>query len=85
MTKRKTKNERVLNYLLQGHDLTEGQARSRFGIQNMSAEATRLRQKGYAVYNNQRTLSNGNRANVYRIGTPRRSVVAAGYALLGAN
>ena len=78
----KTKSERVLNHLRNGNDLTENQARSRFGIANMRAEASRLRSKGYAVYSNQKTLSNGRRSTVFRLGTPTRAVVAAGYAAL---
>jgi len=78
----KTKSERVLTHLQNGNELTEGQARSRFGIANMRAEASRLRTKGYAVYANQKSLSNGKRATVFRLGTPTRAVVAAGYASL---
>lgn len=80
MTK-KTKTERVLNHLKNGYDLTEGQARSRFGVQNMRAEASRLRTRGFAVYANQKTI-NGRNVTVYRLGTPTRAVVAAGYAAL---
>lgn len=83
MTK-KTKSERVLAHLQTGRDLTEGQARQRFGIGNMSAEATRFRARGFAVYRNRKTLSNGNRVATYRLGTPTRAVVAAGYRALSA-
>lgn len=84
MTTRKTKTQRVLNFLKNGNDITESQAASRFGIANMSAVASSLRYQGYAVYNNRKTLANGNQISVYRLGTPRRAVVAAGYRALAA-
>jgi hypothetical protein len=77
-----TKTERLLNYLMSGHDITEGQARSRFGIQNLSATASDLRFRGYAVYANRRTLGNNHEVTMYRLGAPRREVIAAGYRAL---
>lgn len=77
-----TKTERLLNYLMSGRDITEGQARSRFGIQNLSAMASDLRFKGYAVYANRKTLGNNHEATMYRLGAPRREVIAAGYRAL---
>lgn len=84
MTNRKTKTQRVLSFLKNGYDLTENQAYSRFGIANMSATASYLRTQGYAIYNNRKVLENGNQISVYRLGTPKRAVVAAGYAILAA-
>ena len=81
---KKSKTERVLQFLQTGHDLTEGQARSRFGITNMRAVASHLRFQGFAVYNNRKTLASGKVASVYRLGTPTRAVVAAGYRALSA-
>ena len=43
-----------------------------------------LRREGYAIYNNRHTDSQGRTTMKYRIGTPSRKVVAAGYAALGA-
>lgn len=77
-----TKTERLLNYLMSGNDITEGQARSRFGIQNLSATASSLRFQGYAVYANRKTLGNNHEVTLYRLGAPRREVVAAGYRAL---
>lgn len=84
MTKRKTKTERVLNFLKNGGNLTEGQARSRFGIANMHAVASYLRNQGYAVYTNRKTTETGNTISVFRLGTPTREVIAAGYRALRA-
>lgn len=78
-----TKNERVLQFLQNGNTLTEAQARHMFGVANLSAEASRLREKGYAVYRNLRTNSKGEQRSVFRLGTPRRAVVAAGFRALG--
>lgn len=77
-----TKTERLLNYLMSGRDITEGQARSRFGIQNLSATASSLRFQGYAVYANRKTLGNNHEVTLYRLGAPRREVIAAGYRAL---
>jgi predicted transcriptional regulator len=82
--KSKTQTERVLAFLQNGNDLTEGQARSKFGVRNMSALASYLRGKGYAVYNNHKTIGNGNTISVFRLGTPSRAIVAAGYRALRA-
>jgi hypothetical protein len=81
---KRTKQEAVLQYLQSGADLTEGQARSRFGVQNLSAVASSLRYKGFPVYANRKTFNNGHTATVYRIGTPTRAVIAAGYRALAA-
>jgi len=82
MTCKTTKTERLLNYLMSGRDITEGQARSRFGIQNLSATASSLRFQGYPVYANRKTLGNNHEVTLYRLGAPRREVIAAGYRAL---
>ena len=83
-TKTKTKTERLLSFLENGNDITEGQARSRFGIRNVSSLVSKLRDRGYAVYTNRKTIDNGNTISVFRLGTPTRAVVAAGYRALRA-
>lgn len=42
-------------------------------------------QKGFAVYANQRTDTAGRTKTFYRVGTPSRAVVAAGYKALAAS
>lgn len=81
---KQTKTERLLKFLKTGADITEGQAASRFGIRNLSAAASALRYQGYAVYANSKTFTTGKKATVYRLGTPSRAVVAAGYRALAA-
>jgi hypothetical protein len=45
----------------------------------MSAEVSRIRQGGFAVYANSRKAGNGVQVTEYAIGTPSRKLVAAGY------
>ena len=79
-----SKTARVLSFLKKGNDITESQAKARFGISNMSAVASYLRRQGYAIYCNRKTFSNGNTASVYKHGAPTRKVIAAGYNALAA-
>jgi hypothetical protein len=70
--------ERILNALLQteGYNtFTTKQAQRRFGITNVSARISELRQEGYAVYANKKTV-NGEKQTVYRLGKPSKSFKA---------
>ncbi|CAB5221615.1 Helix-turn-helix domain containing protein [uncultured Caudovirales phage] len=78
-----TNTERVLEALRAGEELTAKQISSRFGISNPTATIHSLRSKGYPIYLNNRKTKTGT-SSKYRIGTPKRSVIAAGYAALGA-
>ena len=74
-----TKLHQVFATLASGTALTQDQARSRLGVANLRAEATRLRQAGYAV-NTTRKLDEHNRpVTEYRLGRPSREIVALGY------
>lgn len=79
-----TKTFKVFQALQQGETLTASTARKRFGVGNLAAEASRIRQHGFAVYANTRTAGNGTRVTEYVIGKPSRKVVAAGYRALAA-
>jgi hypothetical protein len=59
--------------------VTASQASKRFGIKNISADVSRIRQAGFAVYANQRVAGNGVKVTEYVIGKPSRKLVAAGY------
>jgi hypothetical protein len=59
--------------------VTASQAEKRFGVKNISAEVSRIRQAGFAVYANQRVAGNGVKVTEYVIGKPSRKLVAAGY------
>jgi len=74
-----TKTHKLFNALQNGEKFTASQAEKRFGIKNISAEATRIRQAGYAVYANTRKAGNGIQVTEYELGKPSRRVVAAGY------
>jgi phage regulator Rha-like protein len=45
----------------------------------LAAEASRIRQAGYAVYTNTRTAGNGVTVTEYAMGKPSREIVALGY------
>ena len=75
-----TKSGKAFNALvLDGQSLTASEAKKRFGIGNLSAEATRIRQAGFAIYANKRVAGNGVQVTEYRHGKPSRAIVAAGY------
>ena len=74
-----TKTYKVFRALQEGETLTPAEAKKRFGVGNLAAEASRIRQHGFAVYSNQRTAGNGVRVTEYVMGKPSRKVVAAGY------
>ena len=77
-----TKTYKLFNALYIGESVTAAQAEKRFGIKNISAEVSRIRQSGYAVYGNTRIAGNGVKVTEYVIGKPSRAVVAAGYKAL---
>ena len=69
-----TKEQKVLNALQEGRTLSSAQMKSFFG-----AVVQSLRFKGYSIYLNVVTDTKGRSRNVYRLGTPSRAIVAAGY------
>ena len=74
-----TKTSKVLNALQSGERLTASQAKKRFGVGNLSAEVSRIRAAGFAVYGNKRVAGNHVEVTEYRLGTPSRRLIAAGY------
>lgn len=76
---KESKTYKMLTALKSGEKLTASDAQKRFGIKNISAEASRIRAAGYAVYANTRTAGNHVQVTEYEIGMPSRRVVAAGY------
>lgn len=75
-----TKQTALLEALKKGEELTAKQITSRFGIANPTATVSDLRIRGgFAVYANKRTNKRGETFTKYRLGTPTRAVVAAGY------
>ena len=77
-----TKQARVLEALQSGEQLTAKQIAARYGVKNPTATVSDLRFAGFAVYANKHTDTKGRTSTKYRLGTPRREVVAAGYRAL---
>ena len=75
----KTKTFKVFNALYNGEALTPAKAKT-MCVGNLAAEASRIRQNGYAVYSNTRTAGNGVKVTEYVMGKPSREIVALGYA-----
>ena len=65
--------------VVEGKALTVAEAKNQLGIGNLSAEVTRLRQNGFAIYANQRKAKNGVKVTEYRHGKASRKIIAAGY------
>ena len=77
-----TKTYKLFIAMINGETVTASQAHKRFGIKNVSAEVSRIRQAGFAVYANSRKAGNGVKVTEYVIGKPSRRLVAAGYRAL---
>ena len=74
-----TAKQRLLNFLTKkdGYNtFSTAQAQARFGIKNVSARISELRQEGYAIYTNLKTRSDGSKVAVYRLGSPSKSFKA---------
>jgi predicted transcriptional regulator len=78
-----TKTDSVLAALQNGEELTAAQIRSRFSVGNPHEVIRSLREKGFAIYLNDRTNSKGEVTQKYRLGTPSRAMVALAYAVMG--
>ena len=74
-----TKTFKVFTALHNGEALTPAQAQHRFGVKNLSAEVSRIRAGGFAVYSNSRKAGNGVKITEYMLGKPSREIVALGY------
>jgi predicted transcriptional regulator len=78
-----TKTDAVLAAFRNGEELTASQIRARFGAGNPHDIVRSLREKGYAIYLNERTNSKGEVTQKYRLGKPSREMVALAYAVHG--
>ena len=74
--KTKSQLNKLLNFFQKGGTLTAAQAEKKFGVNRMSARVYDLRDQGYCIY--------GNTSNVvsYRLGTPSREIIKAGFKAL---
>ena len=74
-----TKTHKLFTALKNGEKVSASDAQHRFGIKNIGAEASRIRQAGFEVYANTRKAGNGVQVTEYEIGQPSRKLIAAGY------
>lgn len=65
--------------VLDRETLTESQISKRFGIKNPTATISVIRQRGYAVYANERVAGNNVKVTEYRHGNASRKMVALAY------
>lgn len=79
-----TATARLLNALRSGEELTARQIEHRYSVVSARSLIHNLRSQGYAIYLNRRVNSKGVVTRKYRLGTPTRSMIAAAFALLGA-
>ena len=73
------KTQKVLKALQAGEELSAKQIASRFSVAKPHNTIWTLRSSGYSIYLNERTDKSGRTTNKYRLGTPSRAIVAAGY------
>jgi predicted ArsR family transcriptional regulator len=78
----KSKQERLLEAFQNGEQMTAAQIKQRFSIANPTATVSDLRYEGFAIYANKHTDTKGRTTTKYRLGTPSREIVAAGYRAL---
>lgn len=76
---KETKTFKLQKALQSGDVITASQAEKRFGIKNINAEVSRIRQNGYAVYTKNRTAGNGVKVTEYVMGDASRELVALAY------
>lgn len=86
MANRKSQKDRLITAFNSGYDFTTNQIASRLNVSDSRARflITELRQDGYAIYKNAKTI-NGATTPVYRLGTPSRAMVAAAFKMAGAD
>jgi len=81
---KQTKTFKLQQALQSGETITASVAAKRFGIKNLSAEVSRVKQNGYVVAKSTRTAANGIQVTEFRLGQPSRALIAAGYAAISA-
>ena len=77
-----TKQTRLIEAFKKGEELTAAQIKARFDIKNPTATVSDLRYDGFSIYANKHTDTKGRVSTKYRLGTPSREIVAAGYRAL---
>lgn len=79
-----SKQNKLLNYLESGAEVTAKQIQGTFGLKNARATIHTLREQGYCIYANKATLADGTETTKYRLGKPSRRMVALANSVGGA-
>ena len=79
MKSKMTKQARVLNALKEGQALTSADIRNRYKAGNPQAVIQALRFAGNPIYLNTVKSTTGRKSLKYRLGTPSKAVIGAGY------
>ncbi len=78
-----TQVQKLISAFTSGKEFTTKQIASQFGIASPTKIVSLLRREhGMSIYLNTRVDTKGRETRKYRLGTPSRSVVAAGYRAL---
>jgi predicted transcriptional regulator len=78
-----TQKQKLRKAFFEGRELSAKQIRAQFGIASPSKIVSVLRMEdGLSIYNNKHVDTKGRVVNKYRLGTPSRKVIAAGYRAL---
>jgi hypothetical protein len=81
----KTKQGKLFQALVLNREtLSPAQISKRFGIKNPTATISDIRQRGYAIYGNQRVAGNGVKVTEYRHGEASRRMVSIAYQAIAA-
>lgn len=76
---KKSKTFKLQMALMAGDAITAAAAEKRFGIKNLSAEVSRIRDNGYAIYKNNRKAGNHVEVTEYVMGDASREMIALAY------
>ena len=68
---------KFLNGLLRGESVTWKHAQSKFNLSRPRAVVDKIREEGHCVY-----INKNKSGTYYRIGTPSKALIAAGFAAL---
>lgn len=78
-----TQRDKLRKAFFEGRELSARQITTQFGIASPSKVVSQLRMEdGLSIYNNRHVDTKGRVVNKYRLGTPSRKVIAAGYRAL---
>ena len=68
---------KFLNAMLRGDSVTWKEAQSKFNLSKPRAVVDKIREEGHCVY-----INKNKSGTYYRIGTPSKALIAAGFAAL---